>query len=67
VLGAAKKPVVEWRADELGLEPDKLIPRVVTAGITGYSMSRRNLIYKEKDANVNIERLVSSLAKEGVL
>lgn len=66
VLGAAKKPVTEWRANDLGLDSAKLEPKVKVTSLKGYAMSRKNVILKDDPAN-SITKLVASLAKEGVL
>lgn len=66
VLGAAKKPVSEWRAADLGLDPAKLEPKVSVASIRGYAMSRKNIIFKD-NAPDSINKLVANLAREGVL
>jgi electron transfer flavoprotein beta subunit len=63
ILGAANKPINEWTADSLrgGLKP-----LVETVELKGVSMERKNIIYQD-DLDESINKLVDSLAKEGVL
>lgn len=63
ILGAASKPINEWTADSLrgGLKP-----LVETVELKGVSMERKNIIYQD-DLDESINKLVDSLAKEGVL
>jgi len=66
VLGAAKKPMIEWRASDLELSSAEITPKVRVASLKGYAMSRKNMIFKE-EAAASVTKLVASLAKEGVL
>ncbi len=63
ILGAANKPINEWSADSL---TKKLEPKVETLELKGVSMERKNIIYKD-DVDDSVNKLVDSLAKEGVL
>ncbi len=63
ILGAANKPINEWAADSLS---SGLKPLVETVELKGVSMQRKNIIY-QNDLDESINKLVDSLAKEGVL
>jgi len=63
ILAAANKPIKEWTADSL---KSGLNPVVNTLDLKGVSMERKNVIYKN-DLDESVEKLVDSLAKEGVL
>lgn len=63
ILGAANKPINEWTADSLG---GSLDPKVETVELRGVSMERKNIVYKD-DIDESVNKLVESLAKEGVL
>lgn len=67
VLGAAKKPMVEYKLVDLGLSGENLAGKNKVKSIKGYVMSRKNVIYKEGTAAEKVAGLVSNLAKEGVL
>ena len=63
ILGSANKPINEWSAESLN---SSLNPLVETIELKGVPMDRKNIVYKnELDESVN--KLVDSLAKEGVL
>jgi len=63
ILGAGNKPVNEWAADLLS---SGLKPLIETVDLKGVSMERKNIIYKD-DIDESVNKLVDSLAKEGVL
>ncbi len=63
ILGAANKPIVEWTADSL---ISGLNPLVETVELKGVPMERKNIIYQD-DLEESVNKLVDSLAKEGVL
>ncbi len=63
ILGAANKPIVEWTADSL---TSGLNPLVETVELKGVPMERKNIIYQD-DLEESVNKLVDSLAKEGVL
>jgi electron transfer flavoprotein beta subunit len=63
ILGAANKPINEWTADSLS---SGLKPLVETIELKGVPMERKNIIYKD-DIDESINKLVESLAKEGVI
>ncbi len=67
VLGAAKKPVTEWKTADLGLSAEDLAPKNKIKSIKGFVMSRKNIMYKEGTPAEKVAGLVASLAKEGVL
>ena len=63
ILGAANKPINEWSADSLA---KGLNPKVETVELKGVPMERKNIIYQD-DVDESVNKLVESLAKEGVL
>jgi len=63
ILAAANKPIQDWAADSLS---SSLGPMVDTLELKGVSMERKNEIY-QNDLDESINKLVESLAKEGVL
>jgi len=63
ILGAANKPIHEWSVESLGVSPESLVE---TIDLEGVSMERKNIIFKEA-SDENIEKLVESLIKEGVV
>ncbi|UCE38577.1 MAG: electron transfer flavoprotein subunit beta/FixA family protein [Thermoplasmata archaeon] len=64
ILGAANKPINEWSANSL--VQDKLEPVIEIVELKGVPMERKNIVYQD-DLDESIEKLVDSLAKEGVL
>ncbi|MDR3762952.1 MAG: electron transfer flavoprotein beta subunit/FixA family protein [Acidobacteriota bacterium] len=66
VLGASKKPSGEIKLADLGLSPQELAPKAVRKSVKGFVMSRKNVIYKESNAEANVQKLVASLAAEGL-
>ncbi|SDD86450.1 electron transfer flavoprotein subunit beta/FixA family protein [Sporomusa acidovorans] len=67
VLGAAKRPVVEWKIGDLGLGAAEISPVNKVKEIKGFVMSRKNVTYKDGTPAEKVAGLVASLAKEGVL
>ena len=63
ILAAANKPINEWTADSLS---SGLKPAVETIELKGVSMERKNIVY-QNDLDDSVNKLVESLAKEGVL
>ena len=63
ILAAANKPIQEWTADSLS---SGLNPLVETVELKGISMERKNVIY-QNDLDESVNKLVDSLAKEGVI
>lgn len=63
ILGSANKPINDWTADSLS---SGLSPMVDTVELKGVSMERKNVIY-QNDLDESVNKLVESLAKEGVL
>jgi len=66
VLGAAKKPSEEIALDSLGLAAGELTPKAVRKAPKGFLMNRKNVVFKESDAAVNVAKLVASLKAEGL-
>lgn len=67
VLGAAKKPMIEYKLNELDLPSDALSPKNKVKSIKGYVMSRKNVVYKTGTAAERIGNLINSLLQEKVL
>ncbi|MEN6413852.1 MAG: electron transfer flavoprotein subunit beta/FixA family protein [Veillonellales bacterium] len=67
VLGAAKKPVTEWKIADLGLNMEDTEPKNNVKSIKGFVMSRKNVIYKEGTPAEKVTSLVANLTKEGAL
>jgi len=67
VLGAGKKPVIEWKTADLGLNAEELAPKNTVKSIKGFVMIRKNVLYKEGTPAENVASLVASLTKEGIL
>lgn len=63
ILAAANKPIQEWTADSL---KGDLKSMVETVELKGISTDRKNIVYKN-DLDESVQKLVDSLAKEGVL
>jgi len=66
VLGAAKRPNQEIKVSDLGLKPEELQPKAARRSVKGFVMQRKNIIYKEANAAVNVAKLAASLAAEGL-
>lgn len=64
ILASANKPIHEWTPESLGL--GALVPLVETVDLTGVSMERKNIIFKD-DIDESVSKLVDNLVKEGVL
>lgn len=67
VLGAAKKPMVEYKLSDLELSSQELTVKNKVKIIKGYVMSRKNVIYKAGTTSEKVTGLVNNLAQEGVL
>jgi len=63
ILGATNKTINEWSTDSLG---GKVDPMVETVDLKGVPMERKNIVY-QNDLDESVNKLVDSLAKEGVL
>ncbi|MCD6469059.1 MAG: electron transfer flavoprotein subunit beta/FixA family protein [Thermoplasmata archaeon] len=64
ILASANKPINEWSMESLGVK--ELTPKMETVEVKGVSMERKNIVYQD-DVDEAVEKLVDSLAKEGVL
>lgn len=67
VMGAARKPIKEVKVADLGLDTAALTPKTKVKSMKPYVMSRKNVIYKDNDPVNNINALVASLQKEGII
>lgn len=65
VLAAGKKPVIEFSAEDLGLEG--LQAKRKKGALKAYVMLRKNVLFKEGTAAEKVKAFVSSLRKEGAL
>ena len=63
ILASASKPIQDWTIDSLDITVES---KVHTIDLQGVSTDRKNVIY-ENDSDDNIQKLVDSLAKDGVL
>jgi len=63
ILASASKPIQDWTIDSLDITVES---KVHTIDLQGVSTDRKNVIY-EDDSDDNIQKLVDSLAKDGVL
>lgn len=64
ILAAASKPIHEWPATAVTAEA--LIPKIKTIDIQGVPMQRKNIIF-QNDLDQSVGKLVTELAKAGVL
>ena len=62
VLAAGKKPVTEYAPEDI--ETD-LVPKTQVESVSGYVMSRKNIIIKEGSATEKVTELMGHLRKEG--
>ena len=67
VLAASKKPSQEIKIFDLGLSNEFITPKVSRMLLSGYAMSRKNNIFKDANQSENVNQLVASLAKEGLV
>jgi len=67
VLAAGRKPQTELRLSELGLAADDLVRRTAPEPLRGYRATRRNVVFRDGDAQARVDALVSSLRREGAL
>lgn len=66
VLSASKKPVTEWKVDDLEVKQEELKPKNTVKSIKGYVMNRKkNILHGTPKEQVAM--LVAYLSKEGVL
>lgn len=67
VMGAARKPMTEYKIADIGLPSEALTPKNTVKVIKGYVMNRKNVICKDGTAAEKATSLINHLAKEGVL
>jgi electron transfer flavoprotein beta subunit len=67
VLDAGKKPVREFRLEDLGFSEADLAPKTELKGFSAYVMNRKNIILNADSAADKIKELVANLKKEGVV
>ena len=63
ILGAASKPINEWPSSTLISNINSVVE---TVDLKGVSMQRKNIIFKD-DIGESVNKLVETLAKEGVI
>jgi len=66
ILGAAKKPITEWKLDALGLAAADIAPKTKVLKMKGLTMKRKNVIYADEPPQAAL-KLVEALRNEGVL
>ena len=67
VLGAGKKPSNIIELDSLGLDSEKLEPKLVCKSLKQCSDERKNIMFTDGSAEEKVAVLVEALKKEGVL
>ena len=67
VLDAGKKPVTEFKIQDLGLTDDEIRRKTEVTSFKGCSTSRKKIMFNEGDAKGRVSALVAALKKEGVL
>ena len=67
LMGASKKPQTEIKVADLGLPEAKLTAKSKVRSITGYVMSRKNMLFKDGSPEELASQVVANLTKEGVL
>ena len=67
VLGAAKKPMTEYKVTDLGLSNEDVTAKNKIIVVKGYVMSRKNVIYKAGTTAEKVASLVNSIVQENVL
>jgi len=64
VTAAGKKPVIEFKSEDLGID---FVSNTEVTETKGYVMNRKNIILSEGDAADKVKELAAALRKEGVL
>lgn len=67
VLGAAKKPMQEWKVTDLDVDVKALEPKTKVKSLQGFVMKRKNQMYKAGTVVEKVEAFVAALNKDGVL
>ncbi|HNX23454.1 MAG TPA: electron transfer flavoprotein beta subunit/FixA family protein [Spirochaetota bacterium] len=67
VLDAGKKPVTEFKIQDLELDQDDITRKTEVASFKGCSTSRKKIMFTEGDTKERVNALVAALKKEGVL
>lgn len=67
VIGAAKKPMQEFKLADLDLTATAVEPKTKVKSLLGFVMKRKNQIYKLDTVEASVQALVAGLAKDGVL
>jgi electron transfer flavoprotein beta subunit len=67
VLDAGKKPVREFRLEDLGLSEADLAPKTELKDFSAYVMNRKNVIMDADSAAAKVKELVANLKREGVV
>jgi electron transfer flavoprotein beta subunit len=61
VMAAGKKPVTEFKPEDLGID---LTPKIQVVQTQGYVMNRKNIIFKTGEAPDKVKELAAALRKE---
>jgi len=67
VLGAAKKPIVQYSLSDLDLDATRLAPKTAPQPLKGFMSVRKNIMFAEGEMAERVKLLVQSLVKEGAL
>ena len=67
VLDAGKKPITEFKIQDLELDEEDITRKTEVSSFKGCSMSRKRIMFTEGDAKERVNALVAALKKEGVL
>jgi len=67
VLDAGKKPVQEFKLEDIGLTAAELTSKTEVADFKGYVMSRKNIIIAGDSMADKVRELAANLRKEGII
>lgn len=67
ILGAAKKPVTEFKLADLEMDAPQLVPKAILKRLQGYAMTRKNMVLKEGTTKEKVDLLVGYIMKENLL
>lgn len=67
LMGAKKKPQTELGVADLGLEATDLEAKSVVSTVKGYTMTRKNILFKDGDVAAQAKELAQALLKEGLI
>ena len=67
LMGAKKKPQTEFSMADLGLDAAQITPKAAVSAVKGYTMTRKNIVFKDGEVAEQVKQLADALAKEGLL